>query len=93
MPLQVDVTFLYTIGKNTFQLTTDDLRTDHPYNTYTNKGLPPGPIGSPSLDSLEAAITPTKNDYLFYLADNTGVTHYAKTYEEHLRNKRQYLGT
>lgn len=93
MPLQVDVTFLYTIGKNTFQLTTADLRTEHPYNTYMNKGLPPGPIGSPSLDSLKAAIEPTPNGYLFYLADNTGVTHFAKTYEEHLVNKRKYLGT
>ncbi len=93
MPLQVDVTFLYTIGKNTFQLTTADLKSDNPYNTYVNKGLPPGPIGSPSLDSLKAAAQPTKNPYLFYLADHSGVTHYAKTYQEHLANKRLYLGT
>lgn len=93
MPLQVDVTFLYTLGKGTFQLTMKDLTTDSPYNTYTNKGLPPGPIGSPSLDSLEAAAYPTKNNYLFYLADNTGVTHFSKTYQEHLRKKRLYLGT
>lgn len=93
MPLQVDVTFLYTVGKNTFQLTLADLRTDHPYNTYVNKGLPPGPIGSPSLDSLVAAAEPTKNPYLFYLADMSGTTHFSKTYEEHLRKKRLYLGT
>ncbi len=93
MPLQVDVTFLYTVGKNTFQLTLADLRTDHPYNTYVNKGLPPGPIGSPSLDSIRAAAEPTKNPYLFYLADMNGTTHFSKTYEEHLRKKRLYLGT
>ncbi len=93
MPLQVDATFLYTIGKNTFQLTTADLKTDNPYNTYTNKGLPPGPIGSPSLDALEAAATPTPNDYLYYLADKNGVTHYSKTYAQHLANKAKYLGT
>lgn len=93
MPLQVDATFLYTIGKNTFQLTTTDLKTDNPYNTYTNKGLPPGPIGSPSLDSLEAAADPTPNSYLYYLADKNGVTHYAKTYVQHLANKAKYLGT
>lgn len=93
MPLQVDVTFLYTVGKNTFQLTLADLRTDHPYNTYVNKGLPPGPIGSPSLDSIQAAAEPTKNPYLFYLADMSGVTHFSKTYDEHLRKKRLYLGT
>ena len=93
MPLQVDVTFIYTIGKGTFQLTMKDLTTDSPYNTYIHKGLPPGPIGSPSLDSIEAAISPTKNDYLFYLADNNGVTHFSKTYEEHRQKKLLYLGT
>lgn len=93
MALQVDATFLYTIGKGTFDLTMKDLVTDDPYNTYTNKGLPPTPIGSPSMDSIEAALNPIKNDYLFYLADSSGVTHYSKTYEEHLRKKRLYLGT
>ncbi len=92
MPLQVDVTFLYTMGKNTFQLTLADLRSDNPYNTYVHKGLPPGPIGSPSLDSIDAAVHPEKHGYIFYLADNTGVTHYSKTYEEHLAKKRLYLG-
>lgn len=93
MALQVDVTFLYTLGKNTFQLTMKDLVTDSPYNTYVNKGLPPTPIGSPSLGAIEAALYPTENDYLFYLADNSGVTHFSKTYSEHLRKKRLYLGT
>jgi UPF0755 protein len=93
MALQVDVTFLYTLGKNTFQLTLEDLKSDSPYNTYKHKGLPPTPIGSPSLDALDAALHPTKNDYLFYLADNSGVTHFSKTYEQHLRYKRMYLGT
>ena len=93
MALQVDVTFLYTLGKNTFQLTMADLQSDSPYNTYKYKGLPPTPIGSPSLDSIKATLNPTKNSYLFYLADKNGVTHYSKTYEQHLRYKRMYLGT
>ena len=93
MALQVDVTFLYTIGKGTFQLTMKDLTSDSPYNTYRYKGLPPTPIGSPSLDSLLAAAQPTKNDYLYYLADSHGVTHFSKTYQEHVRKKRLYLGT
>ena len=91
MPLQVDVTFLYTLGKGTFQLTTKDLITDSPYNTYTNKGLPPGPIGSPSLDALEAAVNPTKTKYLYFLADRSGVTHYSKTYEEQIMKKDLYF--
>jgi len=90
--LQVDAAFLYTLGKGSFDLTVDDLTSDSPYNTYRYKGLPPTPIGSPSLDSILAAVTPIEHNYLFYLADNTGVTHYSRTYEEHLRLKRQYLG-
>ncbi len=93
MPLQVDAAFLYINGKSTFTLTLRDLQIDSPYNTYRYKGLPPGAIASPSLSALRAAATPIKHDFLFYLADYSHVTHYSKTYEEHLRKKRQYLGT
>jgi UPF0755 protein len=93
MLLQVDAAFLYTLGKGTFELTRADLAEDSPYNTYKYKGFPPTPIGSPSLDSIQAAMNPIKNNYLFYLADNNGVTHYSKTYEEHLEKKDLYLGT
>jgi UPF0755 protein len=91
MPLQVDVTFLYTIGKGTFQLTRADLSKESPYNTYVNKGLPPTPIGSPSLDSLTAAVTPIKSDYLYFLADRNGVTHYCKNYACQEANKQRYF--
>jgi UPF0755 protein len=91
MALQVDVTFLYTIGKGTFDLTMADLTSDSPYNTYKNKGLPPTPIGSPSLDSLLAAAVPTKNNYLYFLADGNGVTHFCKTYACQVANKAKYF--
>lgn len=93
MLLQVDAAFLYTLGKGTFDLTVSDLKSDSPYNTYVHKGLPPTPIGSPSLDAILAAANPTPNKYLYYLADKKGVTHYSKTYAEHLKNKAKYLGT
>jgi UPF0755 protein len=92
MALQVDVTFLYTIGKGSAQLTKQDLETPSPYNTYLNKGLPPTPIGSPSLDSLTDAVTPIASNDLYYLADHNGVTHYCKTYACQLQNERIYLG-
>ncbi|MSU73694.1 endolytic transglycosylase MltG [Candidatus Kaiserbacteria bacterium] len=92
MLLQVDVTFLYTIRKGTYQITMKDLMTDSPYNTYKNKGLPPTAIGSPSLDSLKAAVDPINGDYLYYLADRSGVTYFSKTYAEHLRKKNLYIG-
>ncbi|MBI2476264.1 MAG: endolytic transglycosylase MltG [Candidatus Taylorbacteria bacterium] len=91
MPLQVDAPFEYIIGKNTFQLTTEDLQFDSPYNTYLYKGLPPGAIGNPGLDALLAAVTPTPSPYFFYLSDVRGNMHYAKTFEEHVANKEHYL--
>ena len=91
MPLQVDAPFEYVIGKNTFQLTLEDLKYDSPYNTYKYKGLPPTAINNPGLDSLASAVTPIESSYLFYLSDIRGGMHYAKTYAEHLVNKERYL--
>jgi UPF0755 protein len=91
--LQADPTLVYAFGVPDSQLTIQDLQSDSPYNTYTQKGLPPTPIGSPSLDSLEAAAEATSSPYLFYLADKTGVTHYCKTFSCQAANERKYLGT
>jgi len=91
MPLQVDSSFQYYNGKNSYTLTKDDLTEDHPYNTYTNKGLPPTAISNPGLDSLRAAIAPTNTDYLYFLSDENGNMHYAKTFDEHKVNKELYL--
>lgn len=91
MPLQVDAVFLYTIGRSTFSLTKADLASDSPYNTYKVKGLPPTPIGSPSLDSIEAALDPIPSKNIFYLADRYGNTYYSRTYAEHMRKKALYV--
>lgn len=91
MLLQVDAAFLYINGKNTFELTKADLAENDPYNTYKNLGLPPGPIGNPSLDAIIAAATPIETDYVFYLSDRTGILHYSKTHDEHVRLKARYL--
>ena len=91
MPLQTDATFPYYLGRNTYQVTLEDLKEDHPYNTYTNKGLPPGPIGNPGLDAILAAAAPTKSNYVFFLSDKDGIFHYSVTYEGHLANKKRYI--
>jgi UPF0755 protein len=91
MPLQTDATFPYFLNKNTFQVTLDDLQNNSPYNTYTHKGLPPGPIDNPGLDSITDALTPTKNNYIFFLSDIQGNFHYATTYAQHMANKAKYL--
>ncbi|MBU1179959.1 endolytic transglycosylase MltG, partial [Patescibacteria group bacterium] len=92
MPLQVDAVFPYIMGKHSLQLTTEDLKIDSPYNTYLHKGLPPGPICNPGLDSLGAALSSTETDYWYYLSDKNGIVYYSKTYEEHLSKRKKYLG-
>lgn len=91
MKLQVDAPFVYFLGKASSEITIDDLSYDSPWNTYLYKGLPPAPISNPGLLAIDAALHPTKTNYLFYLSDKEGVMHYAKTFEEHKLNKAKYL--
>jgi hypothetical protein len=69
MPLGIDATTRFATGNYTEPLTESELAIDSPYNTRTNAGLPPGPIDSPGLASIEAAAHPAKVDYLFYVAE------------------------
>lgn len=91
MPLQVDATFLYLLGKKSSEVTQADLKMKSAYNTYRNKGLPGGPIGNPGIAAIRAAIRPKDSPYLYYLSDDKGAMHYAKTFVEHVANKRKYL--
>lgn len=91
MPLQVDAVFGYIKGTKTFHPSYDDLEIESPYNTYRNKGLPPGAIGNPGLESLRAAATPLETKYFFYLTDRNGIMRYATTFEGHVRNRALYL--
>jgi UPF0755 protein len=69
MPLGIDATTRFATGNYTRPLTESELAVDSPYNTRTHTGLPPGPIDSPGLASIEAAAHPAKADYLFYVAE------------------------
>ena len=81
--LNIDATIVYALNGKT-ELTEEDLKIDHPYNTYTNKGLPPGPISNPSQNSLAAALDPEETDYYYYAFDPaTKEHHFSKTYKEH----------
>lgn len=91
MPLQVDATIAYITSKKTGEITYDDLKIDSPYNTYTNKGLPPSPISNPGLVALDAALNYVKSDYLYYLSKPTGETVFSETLEKHNRAKKMYL--
>lgn len=91
MALQSDATINYITGKQALQPTNTDLSTDSPYNTYENRGLPPGPIGNPSLSAIRATANPETSPYLYFLHKPDGTTVFSKTYEEHVSNKQKYL--
>lgn len=91
MPLQVDAPFVYTIGKGTADLTTDDLKSDSLYNTYTRIGLTPTAIGNPGLDSIIAAANPQPTQNLYFLTGRDGKMYYAKSFEGHKQNRALYL--
>jgi UPF0755 protein len=92
MPLQIDAAIQYALGTPREQLTSDDLKIDSPYNVYVNKGLPPGPICNPRMDSVDAALYPDDNDYLYYVLDPelNGMHRFSHSYDEFLVNKEAY---
>lgn len=91
MRLQVDAVFGYINGKSGYTPTGNDLESPSPYNTYKVTGLPPGPIANPSLESIEAALTPEETPYLYYLTGRDGAMYYGVTFEDHKENRRLYL--
>lgn len=88
MPLQIDATVLYGLGRSGGSLSIGDLKVDTPYNTYIHTGLVPTPISMISMDSLRAALNPADTDYLYYVLidSKTGQHAFSKTYDEHLQN-------
>ncbi|MGE4314450.1 MAG: endolytic transglycosylase MltG, partial [Pseudobdellovibrionaceae bacterium] len=100
MPLQTDPTVIYAITKGREKnegmgplgrrLLLKDLKIDSPYNTYLYAGLPPGPICNPGLASIEAALHPEENEYLFFVADGTGGHVFSKTLKEHEANRANW---
>lgn len=94
MKLQIDATTQYikgTRGNWWPQIKPADHKTESPYNTYLNKGLPPGPIASPSLDAIIAAVYPAETKCFYYLHDKDKNIHCGKTYKDHLENIEKYL--
>lgn len=90
--LESCATLAYILSENKPQYSYEETRIDSPYNTYINDGLPPGPIDSPSLKALKAAIYPTSNNYNFFLTrPDNGETVFSRDFEEHKANKAKYL--
>lgn len=88
MRLQSCATVQFILGERKPNLSNEDISIDSPYNTYTNAGLPPSPIASPGMKSIDAVINPAKTDYLFFVLTGDDGSHtFTSTYEEHLKAK------
>src|SRR5690606_35586309 len=93
MGLQCDPTVIYALrlaDRWNGNLTRENMRIDSPYNTYRYAGLPPGPIASPGRASLEAAVHPSSDRYLYFVSRNDGTHVFASTLAEHNRNVQQW---
>lgn len=91
MPLQLDSTLQFVLKKYGKRLLYEDLEADSPYNTYKHAGLPPGPISSPGVASLKAALCPAPVDYLYFVSNADGQTHtFSSTEAEHLKAVARY---
>jgi UPF0755 protein len=84
MPLQTDPTVIYGMFDSfDGNLRRADLRKDHPWNTYTRKGLPPTPIAMPGRNALKAAVQPAPSNALYFVAKGDGTSHFSATLDEH----------
>lgn len=90
IPLQADSTVNYVTGKRTSRASADDIAINNPYNTYKVRGLPPGPIGSASLDAIQAAVNPAPTRYLYFLTTPDGQTIFSQTFDQHVAAKVRY---
>ncbi|MEV5516823.1 endolytic transglycosylase MltG [Streptomyces flaveolus] len=90
--LQFDSTFNYAKGQSNIHIGESEINNDKdPYNTYTNTGLPPGPIGNPGVEALEASMDPTDDGWIYFVAtDGRNKTEFAKTHDEFLRLKDKF---
>jgi UPF0755 protein len=96
MPLQTDPAVIYASqlrGTWTGVIHQSELHSDSPYNTYAHKGLPPGPICSPGVAALKAAMHPAQTSYLYFVADANGRTRFATSLGEHNANVAEYRGS
>jgi len=93
MPLQADPTLIWAIGDfNIKRVLNSHKEIDSPYNTYKNKGLPPGPINIPPSSYVDAVLNYEDHNYLFFCAkeDFSGYANFARTYKQHLANAKRY---
>ncbi|WP_369193882.1 endolytic transglycosylase MltG [Streptomyces djakartensis] len=90
MPLQMDSTLNYALGRSTLRTTLRDTRMDSPYNSYQRMGLPPTPIDNPGEEAMHAAVNPPPGDWLYFVTVRPGDTRFTADYQEHQRNVAEF---
>ncbi|WP_338693959.1 endolytic transglycosylase MltG [Streptomyces sp. Q6] len=90
MPLQMDSTINYALGRSTLATSDKDTKLQSPYNTYARMGLPPSPIGNPGEQALKAAISPAQGDWLYFVTVKPGDTRFTADFDEQQRNVAEF---
>lgn len=90
MRLQTDPTVIYAMVNFDGNIRKKDLSIDSPYNTYKHFGLPPGPIASPGLESIQAALDPEETDFLYFVSRKDGSHQFSTNYKDHVRAVQKY---
>ncbi|MGW4378834.1 endolytic transglycosylase MltG [Kitasatospora sp. NPDC004531] len=90
MPLQLDSTINYALGRSTLTTTVADTKLDSPFNTYAHAGLPPTPIGNPGRDALRAAIHPADGDWLYFVTVQPGDTRFTDSADQQRKNVDEF---
>ncbi len=90
MPLQADPTAIYGVKSSKQRITLTDLKRKTPYNTYVNRGLPPGPIASPGIKSINAALYPADVPYIYFVAQDDRSHTFSVTAAEHTEAVKRY---
>jgi UPF0755 protein len=90
MRLQADLTAIYGVKPLSAGVTREDIERETPYNTYRFRGLPPGPIASPGIKSIRAALYPADVPYIYFVSNNDGSHIFSRTHGEHLKAVRKY---
>ncbi|MER5203341.1 endolytic transglycosylase MltG [Streptomyces sp. NPDC002825] len=90
MPLQMDSTLHYALGRSTVDTSVADTKSESPYNTYARKGLPPTPIGNPGDQAIDAVIRPADGDWLYFVTVAPGDTRFTADYAAHQANVAEF---
>ncbi|WP_055691660.1 endolytic transglycosylase MltG [Streptomyces prasinus] len=90
MPLQMDSTVDYALGRSTPGVKERDIEADSPYNSYTRMGLPPTPIDNPGEEAMRAAINPTPGDWLYFVTVKPGDTRFTADHDEHQKDLAEF---